>query len=138
MGGQAISGHRNIQVLVRDSPLARVQIGGRTTAELWVPKLRQQLHPGGGNVDLLLAKYAITNFIGRTQLWQDCLQWCEGPEPISIRCITGQAGSGKTRFGLELFARLRQLPDWDVRFVRFVIASPSISLAKHRVQRMFS
>jgi len=125
MAAQSIQGQGNIQVLIKDSPQAVVEINGRTAAELWVPKFRKTLDPTRNkDLDLLLAGYAITDLTGRDLLWRECLTWCDRPDPISIRCITGRGGSGKTRFALELLHHVRALPDWDARFVRFALREP--------------
>jgi hypothetical protein len=91
-------------------------------ASLWVPPFRKPLAVGKTrDLSLLLASTAITELVGREQLWQDCLQWCNDSSllPFSVRCITGSGGSGKTRFALELVHHLRSLEGWDARFVRF-------------------
>jgi hypothetical protein len=75
-------------------------------------------------MDLLLARSALTGFIGRQDVWDDCLAWCHAPDTVSIRCITGPSGSGKTRLALELVHHLRALADWDARFVEFFILEP--------------
>jgi hypothetical protein len=127
MAEQAAFGHGNVQVLVKESENVHVEISGTKVASLWVPPFRQKLR-AGKNIDLalLLATTAITELTGRDQLWCDCLAWCNDSvlDPMSIRCIKGRGGSGKTRFALELIHHLRDLPDWDGRFVRFAKSEP--------------
>ena len=124
MDSQAIRGDGNIQVLLKDSPHSYVVVDGKAV-DLWVPKFRRELDPDRNkDLDLLLAPYAITDLTGRDRLWEDCLDWCDHPDPVSVRCITGPGGCGKTRLALELVHRLRERSDWDARFVRFLLAEP--------------
>jgi tetratricopeptide (TPR) repeat protein len=127
MAEQAAFGHGNVQILVKESENVHIEISGAKVASLWVPPFRQTLR-SGKNIDLalLLATTAITELTGRDQLWRDCLAWCNDSAlgPMSVRCIAGRGGSGKTRFALELVYHLRDLPDWDGRFVRFAKSEP--------------
>ena len=127
MAEQAALGHGNVQVLVKESENVHIEIGGTKVASLWVPPFRQTPR-SGKNLDLalLLATTAITDLAGRDALWRDCIAWCDDSllGPVSVRCITGRGGSGKTRFALELLHHLRDLPDWDARFVRFAKSEP--------------
>ena len=126
MASQSSHGDGNIQALIKDSPNSTIIIEGRTTAELWVPKFRTPLDPDKNkDLDLLLAKYAVTDLTGRDALWQDFRAWCQNdPAPVSVRCIQGRGGSGKTRFALELVHHLRAQSGWDARFVRFILQEP--------------
>jgi hypothetical protein len=109
--------------LLKESENVPVEANGTRVASLWVPPFRQPLFSSGANreLTLLLAKTAITDLVGRGDLWQDCLAWCDDPsiDPVSVFCIQGRGGSGKTRFALELVHHLRSLEGWDARFVRF-------------------
>jgi hypothetical protein len=124
LDSQSIHGSDDIQVLVKDSPYTHIEIGGRNAAQLWVPPLRQAGVAPRKDLDLLLGRFAITDLAGRGALWQDCLDWCGRPDPVSIRCITGHGGCGKTRFALELLHHLRGKPNWDARFVSFSSPEP--------------
>ena len=71
MAEQSIHGDGNIQVLVTGSPFARVELGGRVAAELWIPRFRAPLDPARNkDLDLLLPTYAITDLAGRDDLWE--------------------------------------------------------------------
>ena len=43
---------------------------------------------------------------------------------VSVFCLTGRGGSGKTRFALELVHHIRGLEGWDAYFVRFERSEP--------------
>jgi tetratricopeptide (TPR) repeat protein len=109
--------------LTRDINDFHVEVAGSVVASLWVPPFRQPPLPSARNkeISLLLAKTAITELIGRDDLWHDTLAWCNDStmDPVSIFCIKGRGGSGKTRFCLELVHHLRTMENWDARFVRF-------------------
>lgn len=113
----------NVCHLTKDINDFQVEVAGKVIASLWVPPFRQPPLPSARNkeISLLLAKTAITELIGRDDLWHDTLAWCDDPtiDPVSMFCIKGRGGSGKTRFGLELVHHLRTLENWDARFVRF-------------------
>ena len=122
MAEQVAFGQGNVQILVKESENVHIEVNGIKVATFWVPPFRKPLPLGKTrDLSLLLASTAITELIGREQLWQDCLKWCKDSSllPFSVRCITGNGGSGKTRFALELVHHLRGLQGWDARFVRF-------------------
>lgn len=110
-------------VLLKEVENVSIEANGTRVASLWVPPFRRPASPSGGSneLTLLLAKTAITNLVGRDDLWRDCLTWCRDSTlgPISVLCIQGRGGTGKTRFALELVHYLRSLEDWDARFVQF-------------------
>ena len=125
MADQFAIGAGNIQTLVKSSPYAHIEINQRRTAQLLAPDFRPLTNQARrSDMDLLLARSALTGFIGRQEVWNDCLAWCHAPDTVSIRCITGPSGSGKTRLALELVHHLRALADWDARFVEFFILEP--------------
>src|SRR5215472_14937910 len=105
MSLQSVVGDNNIQILVKDSQNVHVDVSGTRVASLYVPPFRKQPKPGKirNDLELLLATSAITELNGREKLWQSCLDRCNNVsvDPLSVRCITGRGGSGKTRFALE-------------------------------------
>lgn len=74
-------------------------------------------------IDLLKAPYAQIPFVGRDDLLQDFLDWCNGDKAVSCRIVTGRGGAGKTRFAYELFARIANLPNWKAYFLHFLEGS---------------
>ena len=115
-------------MLLKESESVPVEVSGKRIASLWVPPFRRPLSQDGTNneITLLLAKTAITDLVGRDDLWRDCLAWCEDSSlgPVSVFCIQGRGGCGKTRFALEFVHYLRSLKDWDARFVQFERSEP--------------
>jgi hypothetical protein len=127
MGFQQATGDGNVQILVKDSTHVYVEIGGERAVSLWVPPFREKLPEGESrDLALLLATTTLTDLVGRQPLWDETLAWCTDAEqgPISVVCLAGRGGSGKTRFALELVHHLRGLERWDARFVRFVKSEP--------------
>jgi tetratricopeptide (TPR) repeat protein len=110
-------------ILSKESENVLIEVDGRGVASLWVPPFRRPLPPPRTNnvLTLLLAKTAITDLVGRDDLWRECLAWCDDSSlgPVSVFCIQGRGGCGKTRFALELVHYLRSLDGWDARFVQF-------------------
>ena len=77
MAEQAVFGHGNIQILVKESADVHIEVSGVKVASLWVPPFRKPLPVGKTrDLSLLLPSTAITELVGREQLWQDCLGWC--------------------------------------------------------------
>ena len=70
-------------------PLKAARIAGLDLTKLPPSKL---VHPRFCPVDL----------VGRDGEIGDLLTWASDPEPLSVRIIGGQGGSGKTRLGLQL------------------------------------
>lgn len=128
MSEQIASGTGNIQVLVKESENVAIELNGARIASLWVPPFRRPLPENAKNKELalLLATTAITDLVGRDGVWKECLKWCKDSEldSVSVVCIKGRGGSGKTRFALELVHHLRQMEGWDARFVRFQRSEP--------------
>ncbi|MFD9504158.1 trypsin-like peptidase domain-containing protein [Streptomyces sp. NPDC060035] len=56
--------------------------------------------------DLLDACYNVVPFQGRTQAVRELTEWCEGPERIRVRLLSGPAAVGKTRLARELCHRM--------------------------------
>jgi len=69
-----------------------------------------------GDTDLLSPYTRSIPLIGREREMADLRAWLEGDRPISVRVLTGRAGSGKTRLALELCEAM--LADgWDAGFI---------------------
>jgi hypothetical protein len=67
--------------------------------------------------ELLLTELRATTLVGREADLVALKAWLDSPRGISARCITGQAGAGKTRLALELCERAEQA-GWAVGFAR--------------------
>jgi hypothetical protein len=52
--------------------------------------------------DFLLTNLRATDCVGRTSDIAALVAWLDEPQQISVRCLTGSAGAGKTRLAIEL------------------------------------
>src|SRR3954453_19305897 len=53
--------------------------------------------------ELLLTELRGTDLVGRDTDLADLGAWLDEPRPLpSVRCLTGRAGAGKTRLGIEV------------------------------------
>ena len=69
--------------------------------------------------DLLMTERRATEFVGREEELAPLRAWlgpCEGRD-ISVHCVTGQAGAGKTRLAIEL-CEWAERAGWSAGFVR--------------------
>ena len=75
-----------------------------------------RLRPVRKQLDLLNPYSRAVSLVGRQEDLAILQQWLEGPMAISVRCLIGRAGSGKTRLALEL---CHLVPDagWFAGFV---------------------
>jgi hypothetical protein len=65
--------------------------------------LRHKLAAGAHHErELLLTELRAIALVGRQEELAELLGWLGSPTPSSVRCLTGRAGSGKTRLGIEL------------------------------------
>lgn len=71
---------------------------------------------------LLVYHEEATEFVGRQELLDEFITWAttDHGRPVSVRVLTGGAGTGKTRFAMELCRALeqRQGASWQAGFVR--------------------
>lgn len=68
------------------------------------------------HLDLLDPYLRAIDVVGRVDDLAALEAWLDGPSPITVRCVTGRAGSGKTRLALELCDRA-QKRGWLAGFV---------------------
>ncbi|WOJ90034.1 tetratricopeptide repeat protein [Methylocapsa polymorpha] len=68
-------------------------------------------------IDLLLTDLRATEFVGRAADLDALTSWLNEPLPISVRCLTGAAGTGKTRLAIELCERANA-KEWIAGFAR--------------------
>jgi len=72
---------------------------------------------------LLMPREEATEFVGRQGLLDEFITWATTTDPgrpVSVRVLTGGAGTGKTRFAMELCRALEQTQgaSWQAGFVR--------------------
>jgi len=107
-----VSGRDNIVV---QAVASSVTIG--VPPHLVLTPRHRRRHPPKTDIDLLNPFADAIPFIGRKAELSRLDAWLAGPAPISARCLTGRAGSGKTRLALELCARANaRTPAWDAGF----------------------
>jgi len=109
-------GSGNIIVQAVDST---VTVGASATLCLVPWHLRPQPRPVGSDIALLNPFTLSVPFVGRAAELARLDDWLRAPAPISARCLTGRAGSGKTRLALELCAKAEALDGsrWDAGFL---------------------
>lgn len=66
--------------------------------------------------ELLNPECTAVAFVGREVELAMLRDWCNGDEPLSVQCLIGDAGAGKTRLALELCAR-QAAADWRTGFL---------------------
>ena len=74
---------------------------------------------------LLNPNYRTVDLIGRDEIREEILQWCDGPPPIELRLIADEHGAGKTRLCIDLCERLAER-GWRVGFVGSIPAGAGI------------
>ncbi|QNA70671.1 trypsin-like peptidase domain-containing protein [Streptomyces sp. So13.3] len=73
----------------------------------WAPFTRG---PRSSPADLLRSDFAVVPYLFRDAELDALTAWCRAPHAMSVVQVAGRGGAGKTRFGLELAARMeRQL-----------------------------
>ena len=71
------------------------------------------------DLDLLNPFARAIPLVGREAELASLRAWLASPAPVSVRCLTGRAGSGKTRLALELCAWAEEQPEparWHAGF----------------------
>ena len=58
----------------------------------------------------------LSEFAGRDREMQELSRWVSGPEPVSIKFVCGEGGTGKSRLAAEFAEELRQA-NWSAGFV---------------------
>lgn len=82
-------------------------IGAQPRLKLIGPPRERPPQPVGASDEaaLLVYREEVTAFVGRDGLLEEHLAWAtahDSARPVSVRVLTGDAGTGKTRFALEL------------------------------------
>jgi hypothetical protein len=73
--------------------------------------------PPANERELLLTELRATTLVGRDDELGALESWLKSAHPISVRCLTGEGGAGKTRLGIELCERAEAM-DWAAGFAR--------------------
>jgi len=68
--------------------------------------------------ELLLTELRATTLVGRDDDLAALGNWLSPPAPISVRCLTGRAGTGKTRLAIELCERI-ETDGWTAGFASY-------------------
>src|SRR3954470_15708287 len=71
------------------------------------------------DLDILNPLFRAIPLVGRDAHLASLQVWLASPTPVSVRCLTGRAGSGKTRLALELCAWAEEQPEasrWHAGF----------------------
>ena len=118
---QQATGHGNVQISVSESEAVHITVNGQLAVKLAAPAFPRPMYEGDlQEIDLLKAAHAAVPFVGRGQFLKEFEEWCLGPRAVSFRVVVGQGGAGKTRFGYELYGRMRKQSDWGAYFLGFL------------------
>jgi len=120
---QSAQGNFINQISVIGSDNVSVIVNGQHLIDLEPRAFPLALPESHTEIDLLKAAYAQIPFVGRADLLQDFLAWCDGAPPVSCRIVIGRGGAGKTRFAYELYARVTKLANWKAYFLHFLEGS---------------
>jgi tetratricopeptide (TPR) repeat protein len=86
-------------------------------AELVLDQRHKLKAPARNQRDLLLTDLRSSELVGRATDLAALEAWLNSPRAISVRCLTGRAGAGKTRLGIELCERAEDA-GWVTGFAR--------------------
>jgi hypothetical protein len=93
-----------------------VTISSRS-AELVLDRRHKLKGVPANELELLLTDLRATELLGRDEDLALLQGWLDKPDVISVRCLVGRAGSGKTRIAIELCERA-ELQGWVAGFAR--------------------
>jgi hypothetical protein len=62
---------------------------------------------------LLRPEHGLVPFLGRQDLLDQIISWCQGPAGRPLLLVTGSGGSGKTRLGREACVQMQLVAAWD-------------------------
>ena len=106
-------GDGNIVVQAVDST---VTISGTASPKLTLIPWHLRPRPVKSDVGLLDPFTAAIPFVGRQPELQRLQDWLSDTARVSVRCLTGRAGTGKTRLAIELCRCAEALDSWDPGF----------------------
>ncbi len=104
--GVQIDGDRNVVTL---------RAGG-TELVLGQPHKRRGSGAPADERQLLLTEWRATTLVGRRSELESLKAWRDDEAPVALRCVTGKAGSGKTRLAIEACEEAEQ-EGWVAGFV---------------------
>jgi tetratricopeptide (TPR) repeat protein len=120
MGGvQKQIGHGDHCVYIQSA--GDVHVNDRACLPLIPAAVKISRSPKKHELDLLrAASRAVEHLVGRDEAMRDLWDWLHESRGVSIRAVTGPAGSGKSRLALELLLRLeKEEPGkWRAGFVK--------------------
>ena len=112
---QTVAGHHNVAVQNSgDGNSFTITVGAET--RLHVTRSHRLRAPISQPLHLLLAENAVAPLVGRDAVKAELDAWLDRAQPIAVRLVTGEAGSGKTRLALDLCERA-EARGWHAGFV---------------------
>ena len=87
------------------------------SSELHLTRKHRRTARPKADLELLRVDLRATTLLGRSEELTNLQEWLTSSRNISVRCISGRAGVGKTRIGLELCA-LAETKGWVAGFAR--------------------
>jgi tetratricopeptide (TPR) repeat protein len=113
---QQMVGERGIGVQVAGDSNTVIVYAGAAELHL-VPKHKRRAGRLETELHLLRVDLRATTLLGRDAELAALDAWVGSPRPISARCITGRAGTGKTRLAIEICERAGD--DWTAGFAQY-------------------
>ena len=89
-------------------------------------KHRLNTRPATTDLELLHTEARHIDLVGRGEDLHTLQAWLGTPADVSVRCITGQAGSGKTRLAIEVCERAEN-SGWRSGFARHADLKQNLS-----------
>lgn len=96
-----------------DNNFVTIQAGG---SRLRIDPLHKRKVPPQRLIDLLITERRVSTLVGRSGVISELSGWRNEADVISVRCITGRAGTGKTRLAIEA-CEAAEAEGWVAGFV---------------------
>ena len=104
-------------VLERVEPLKRFEMSQNASFVVRPPyRLPSRSDFSVAPVQMLYWEYGLVPFLGRADVISEMEQWCDATEPLAVRLLIGEGGSGKSRLAAEMCVRLMAV-GWDTGVV---------------------
>jgi hypothetical protein len=108
------SGGIAVQAIGDGNTVTIVTAAARLTLDL---KQRLNIRRAKSDLELLLTESREITLLGRDTELDWLRRWLAAEDEISVRCMTGNAGAGKTRLGIE-FCEQAEKAGWQAGFAR--------------------
>lgn len=108
-------------IITGDQSPVTVHRGGRQVFAL-SPLARKPAVPAdSGPAALLMARYELVDFVGRTDLCTEARSWLASERRRAARLVTGPGGQGKSRLALQVAREAAAAAGWQVLVARHIL-----------------